>query len=73
MNIQIKKKVIKEKIDEIDDERELRAIAQILNLHQDDDTVWHQQLLQERFEEYQKNPENVITLEELKKKWKGAR
>lgn len=70
MDLKLKKRVIKDKIDKTDDEKALWAIAKILNLDLQNESEWHQQLVEERFADYQRNPQNVISWKEIKKKWK---
>ena len=71
MTLKLKKRAIKDKIDKTDDEKALWAIARILNLDLQDETEWHKQLVEERFVEYQRNPQNVINWKDIKKKWKN--
>ncbi len=71
MDLKLKKRVIKEKIDKTDDEKALWAIARILNLDQQNESEWHKQVVKERFADYERNPQNVISWKEIKKKWKN--
>jgi hypothetical protein len=52
MDLKLRKRVIKEEIDKTDDEKALWAIARILNLDLQNESEWHQQLVEDRFTEY---------------------
>ncbi len=69
MDLKLKKRAIKARIDKTDDEKALWAIARILNLDQNE-LEWHKQEVKERFADYERNPQNVISWKEIKKKWK---
>ncbi|MDZ4844414.1 MAG: addiction module protein [Chitinophagales bacterium] len=69
MDLKLKKRAIKARIDKTDDEKALWAIARILNLDQNE-PEWHKQEVKERFADYERNPQNVISWKEIKKKWK---
>lgn len=70
MDLLLKKREIKERVDKVEDEKILSAIARLLNLEEVESPGWHKQIVEERFEEYERNPQNVISWEEIKKKWK---
>ena len=69
MNLLLTKKQIKEELDRVTDERLIWAIAKLLNLETGESADWHKQIVEERMQEYERNPENVISWEDLKKKW----
>lgn len=70
MDVQATIEEIKKELDSVKDEKVLWAIARILNLNSSESPDWHRQMVEERFVEYERNPQNVIGWEELKKKWK---
>lgn len=70
MDLTIAKREIKEEVDRIEDEKVLWAIARLLKLDEHQSPDWHKQIVEERFVEYEKNPQNVISWEDIKKKWK---
>ena len=70
MDLKLRKRALKAKIDKTDDEKALWAIARILNLDHQTESEWHKQEVKERFADYERNPQNVISWKEIKKKWK---
>lgn len=70
MNLLVTKKEIKEELDKVNDENILLAIARLLKLEKQDSPEWHKQIVEERFIEYERNPQNVISWEDIKRKWK---
>ncbi len=71
MDLQLTIREIKNELDKVHDEKTLWAIARILNLNQSESPEWHRQMVEERFTDYERNPQNVISWEDLKKKWKN--
>lgn len=60
-----KKEIIRE-ILKTEDDWVLKAIRKLLDLDMEDISDVHNQILNERLEEYKANPDNVINWEELK-------
>lgn len=71
MDLKLKKRAIEARIDKTDDEKALWAIARILYIDQNE-PEWHKQEVKERFADYERNPQNVISWKEIKKKWNDA-
>ena len=72
MDIAEKKRLITSKIDEIQEEWLIRAIEKLLGIEDYDETPdWHLPLVNERLEQYQKNPNDVVKWEDIKKRWKN--
>jgi hypothetical protein len=71
MDIVEKKRLITSKIDEIQNERLIRAIEKLLDIEDYGETPdWHLPLVKERLEQYLKNPNDVVKWEDIKKRWK---
>lgn len=71
MDLLFTKREIISEVDKLSDEKILTAIARLLNLNTNDSSQWHSSTVEERFAEYERNPQNVISWDELKKKWKN--
>jgi hypothetical protein len=72
MDLAEKKRLITSRIDEIQDEWLIRAIEKLLDIEDYDDTTdWHRSLLNERLEQYEAKPNDVIKWEDIKKRWKN--
>ncbi len=74
MNTTDIKRELHEYIEDADD-RLLRLIYGMVLADQESYEIpeWHKQVIQERLEEYERNPDNVISWEELKSKIKKMR
>lgn len=72
MDIAEKKRLIVSRIDEIQDEWVIRAIEKLLDIEDYDETPdWHRSLLNERVEQYEAKPSDVVKWDDIKKRWKN--
>lgn len=68
MNIELKKREIKEEIEKTEDEKLLWAIARLLHIDDDGDVPeWHKTVVRERIEKYGKEKGQMLDWEEEKK------
>lgn len=68
MNIELKKKEIKDEIEKTEDEKLLWAIARLLHIDDDGEVPeWHKTIVRERTEKYEKNSNDLLNWDDAKK------
>lgn len=71
MSVEELKQKIHAAVDKTNDEDQLIRILDVIEGDETEVPDWHKQILEERWEEYQKNPNDVISLEEWREKIKA--
>ena len=71
MDIAEKKKLIVDRIEGIQEEWLIRAIEKLLDIEDNEESPdWHMPMVNERLEQYEANPNDVVKWEDIKKRWK---
>jgi len=68
MSVEELKQKIHEAVEKSNNEDQLIRILDVLKTENEAVPDWHKQVLEERWEAYQKNPNEVISLEDWRKK-----
>lgn len=69
MNIELKKKEIKQEIENLHDEKVLWAISRLLHLDDEGETPeWHKEIVRERVEKYESGEGKMLDWEDAQKR-----